>query len=227
MKTALVTGGYGTIGSAIARHLAGRYEVLRPTSAELDVTSERSVTAYMAQFERLDLLVLAHGTYGEVGPVAHTYIDLWKQAFEVNLFGSYRVIQAALAFEVMREDGQIVVLTGGVAGTGKALPTISSYCASKEALLSLVRSLAQEEGAPRINAISPGRVASKMNRVLVDSGKAGRRVEAPIRALLEHGVGAVPVENTLAILDSLLERRCEATGNVYWARDYRDSRIAA
>lgn len=211
---ALITGGTGAIGGAIARHLSDRYQVHAPTRTLMDVTDERSVMAYTAQFEEIDLLVLAHGSYGEIGRVEDTYIDLWKKAFEVNLFGSYRVIQAAL--RAMDERGRVIVMTGGGAGTSRPMPNISSYAGSKDGLLALVRALCEEDGAPMVNAISPGRVASKMNRTLIDSGRAGKH-DAPIRALMETGAGAVPIENTLGLIDRLLQSK--RSGCIFYAKD--------
>jgi len=91
-------------------------------------------------------------------PLEEADIDDWKEAFEVNLFGSLRMVKAAIP-ALRRRGGGSVVLVGSqivrrvFAGRGP-------YASSKAALLSAAHVLARELGPYdiRVNTVVPGRM---------------------------------------------------------------------
>lgn len=217
-KTVLISGISGTIGAEIANDLSIDHAVTGISRESL-----REPTSVVAKFNHIHALIVAHGTYGAIGTVAETGADAWLEAIDANLIASYRLIRACLP--KMAKNGSIVVMAGGGGGQ-LPLPYLSSYSASKAALLSLVRALSQEPGCPRINAISPGRVASRMNAGLVASGRAGPWTEE-IRALMDHGKDATPIDNTVAIARYLVAESCPENGKVLSAKDWKIKRLSA
>jgi UDP-glucose 4-epimerase len=61
MMRLLITGGSGFIGRNLVEQLAGTYELLAPTSAELDLLNEQAVREYLST-HRLDVIVHAATT---------------------------------------------------------------------------------------------------------------------------------------------------------------------
>jgi NAD(P)-dependent dehydrogenase (short-subunit alcohol dehydrogenase family) len=129
-----------------------------------DVTVEAdcrsAVAATDAEFGGVDCVVcnaFAQGrAYGLTLEEAN--VDDWREAFDVNLFGSLRVVQAAIP-SLRRRGGGSVIFVGSqivrrvFAGRGP-------YAASKAALLSAAQVLARELGPYqiRVNTVVPGRM---------------------------------------------------------------------
>jgi NAD(P)-dependent dehydrogenase (short-subunit alcohol dehydrogenase family) len=194
-KTALITGGSRGIGKAVAELFseegaalmlcARSNDELTRTKAELerkgavvevcrtDVSLQEDVHALVARtvstFGNIDLLVNAAGIYGEIGPVARLDFQKWKATFEVNLFGTFAVIQETLPIFIKNKSGKIVNFSGG--GDGP-LPNFSAYSTSKVALVRFTETLADELRVYGIavNAIAPGPVNT---RILEDALTAG------------------------------------------------------
>ncbi len=62
----LITGGPGFIGRNLAEQLATTYEVLAPSSAELDLLNEQAVRDYLSE-HRFDVIVHAATTRSNRG----------------------------------------------------------------------------------------------------------------------------------------------------------------
>lgn len=91
-------------------------------------------------------------------------IDDWKLVLDVNITGTFLTCQAAAAPMLRRGKGAIVCIASISAKGGQ--PGRVNYAASKFAVVGLVKTLALEWGARglRINAVSPGIVATPMVR---------------------------------------------------------------
>jgi NAD(P)-dependent dehydrogenase (short-subunit alcohol dehydrogenase family) len=168
-KHVAVTGAARGIGLAIAERLASegaRLTLLdrdEPTlaGAQARVVDISDRDAVFAAFdEPLDALVANAGIGGANEPGPN---DRFDEILQTNLYGTYWCVRAA---EPLLPDGGRIVVTSsilsriGVAG-------YTGYCASKAALLGLVRSLAAELAPRRIqvNAICPGWVDTDMTRL--------------------------------------------------------------
>ncbi len=177
-KTALITGGSGSIGLATARvFLAEGAAVmivdrdgnaLARAEAELgsgqlavqtvDVTSEdqvrNAVAATVARFGRLDIAFANAGVFGEVAPVSEYPVDVFTQVMMVNVVGSFLVAKHALA--TMAPGGSLIINSSVVGLTSDR--GIAAYATSKHAVVGLMRTAAKEMAAAgiRVNSIHPG-----------------------------------------------------------------------
>lgn len=133
-----------------------------PVSAiRADLTRRERVRAVLARARRLqggpDLLVHAVGDYWE-GPIARLSERAWERLIRSNLSSALFALQEALPGMRKRRHGRILLF--GVAGgdTPRAAPRAHAYRAAKTALLTLARSVAQEEAEHGItvNVILPG-----------------------------------------------------------------------
>jgi NAD(P)-dependent dehydrogenase (short-subunit alcohol dehydrogenase family) len=181
MPVALVSGANRGIGREIAVELARDHgftviagardpSTVEPSenvvAVELDVTDDHSVGAALAGIEEnpgsLDVLVNNAGVYGD--PVGAADYDLRRahETFEVNVFGPWRLIQAALPLLRRSSSPRIVNVSSGGGqlqdmGSGRA-----AYRLSKAALNALTRTLAAEEPRIKVNSICPGWVRTDM-----------------------------------------------------------------
>jgi ketoreductase RED2 len=179
-KVVLVTGSSSGIGAGVARLFAakGARVVVNSSSSvqagealagELPgaiyvqadiadpVQARRLVDSAVSHYGRLDVLVNNAGTTVRID---HADIDavtpeVWHRILEVNVVGTWSVIQAAVPALREHGDGCIVNITSvaGVRPTGSSIP----YAASKAALNHLTSLLAAALGPHvRVNAVAPG-----------------------------------------------------------------------
>jgi acetoacetyl-CoA reductase len=87
-------------------------------------------------------------------------MDRWQRDLDVNLTGTFRVVQACLPGMRDRRYGRIVVISSTAAVHG--MPAQIGYSASKAGLLGLMKTVAAENVPLGItaNAVLPGMTAS-------------------------------------------------------------------
>lgn len=128
---------------------------------ECDATSEAEVAAAFGRvgeaFGGLDGLVHLAGFARARQPVAETGLEAWADVIDGNLTSTFLACRAALPLLRHGEGAAIVTTSSGLAL--KPTPGYGPYSASKAAILSLTRLIAQEN-APHIraNAVAPGAV---------------------------------------------------------------------
>lgn len=186
-KTAVVTGAGGTIGAATARlfvkegarvALVDRdVEAVASVADELgdsvlaivaDVTREPDVERYAAsaasKFGAIDIFFNNAGIAGPIRPLTSFAADDFDTVIAVNVRGVFLGLKHVIP--VMADEGSVIV-TSSVAGL-RGSSGLGAYCASKHAVMGLVKTAAIE-CAPRrirVNSINPGPVDGPMMRGL-------------------------------------------------------------
>ncbi len=115
--------------------------------------------------------------------------EVWREAFELDLFAAVRVVR--LAVPHLRRGGRIVLL--GAASGKQPQRAQSPSNAAKAALANLTQSLA-EELAPRgltVNCVAPGRILTERRRRRLEEEAALRGVSA--EAALREDSARVPL----------------------------------
>jgi NAD(P)-dependent dehydrogenase (short-subunit alcohol dehydrogenase family) len=175
-KVAIVTGGTGSIGSAVcSRLVAQSWTVVAADVAEpvdlpndrhfrkLDVASAASVAAvfdFAASLGELRALVNAHGILLET-PIGSFDEERFQAVLEINLKGVARMCDAAASR--IADHGAIVQVSSVTASMGRGKGA-SAYVASKAGIEALTRAFAVAL-APRevrVNCVAPGFVSQPM-----------------------------------------------------------------
>lgn len=121
---------------------------------------ENAVQATVERFGKLDVLVSNAGIYPQAKLDVMTDQDI-ETMFEINVYGTIRMAQAAHSELKKAEHGR-VVLTSSITGPITGYPGWSHYGASKAAQLGFMRSAAMEFAPDGItvNAVQPGNVTT-------------------------------------------------------------------
>lgn len=193
-KTVLITGASRGIGAAAARafaeagarvalaarseeavaELAGELGAERALAIPCDVSRywevAAAVDATVKTFGGLDVLV---NNAGVVNPIAHldeADPEGWGAVIDINLKGVFHGVRAALPVMLAAGGGTILTVSSGAAH--RPVEAWSAYCASKAGAAMLTRSIdleARERGV-RAMGLSPGTVATEMQREIKASG---------------------------------------------------------
>ncbi len=193
-RVALVTGGTGGLGSAIAVGLAAAgadvaiADINLERSAEIlseierhgrkalalltDVMDACAVQAatdrLVSEFGRIDILVNSHGVTKRM-PAVDFLEEEWQRIIAVNLTGVFLCCQIVGRVMIRQRSGTIINLAsiGGVV----ALPMSVAYCASKGGVVQLTRTLGVEWASlgVRVNAIAPCSFNTPMVRRVLDA----------------------------------------------------------
>jgi pteridine reductase len=170
--SALVTGGTGRVGSAVAARLEQEGFVVKAAGrADGDLSSATEARALIERAAEelggLDLLVNAAADGFEPRPFEEVSEEDWERALGVAAKGSFFVTQAAVP-HLRRSELALVVMIEDVAAY-QAWPSFAAHCAAKAAQAMLTRVLARALAPEiRVCGIAPGPVA-------VESGQEERR----------------------------------------------------
>ena len=168
---ALVTGGTGRVGSAIARRLeAAGHAVVAAGTSDGDLSRPAEARALVERaagdLGGLDLLVQAAAAGFAPKPVEDVTEADWDAAFGVTAKGSFFLAQAAAPH--LREAHGVLVLIEDVAAY-QPWPSFAAHCAAKAAQAMLTRVLARALAPEiRVCGVAPGPVA-------VEPGQEERR----------------------------------------------------
>jgi 2-hydroxycyclohexanecarboxyl-CoA dehydrogenase len=196
-RKALVTGGAGGIGAAIAARLAaegaevwvgdvdveGAGRVAGEAgghSLRLDVTDPESAKAAVEEAGTLDILVNNAGT-DEFGFFTYTTPEQWQRLIAINLGGVLNCTHAALPGMQQAGYGRIVSISseaGRVGSKGSAV-----YSATKGAVVAFTKAIARENARYGItaNSIAPGPIETPLLMGAKEFGEIGERVIETMR----------------------------------------------
>ncbi|HLD20002.1 MAG TPA: SDR family oxidoreductase [Patescibacteria group bacterium] len=185
MKTAIIIGGTGGIGKAIAHACAHDYSVaisglkqdeVDAVVSELgdghwgrafDATSSNEVNTFIAQvierYGSVDVLVNSQGLFVE-GPIETMTDDQWRKIIEVNLSSVFYACRAVVP--VMKQQGSgFIINISSIAGE-IGFPNETLYVASKFAVNGLSDALYKElkQYNIRVTALCPGLVDTPLAR---------------------------------------------------------------
>ena len=180
-KVAIVTGGGGGIGGAIARRFAREgakvavldrdleaatrvAQQIRPPAGEAlpvrcDITQRASVDAALREVDgrwgAVDILVNNAG-WDVFKPFLKTEPAQWEQLIAINLTGALHMHHAVLPGMVARRSGRIVNIASDAARVGSSGEAV--YAACKGGLVALSKTLAREHARHGItvNVVCPG-----------------------------------------------------------------------
>jgi len=157
-----------------------------------DVT--RLISAALAAFPQIHILVNNAGVYGPKGPIDDVDWDAWIQAVEINLFGSILTARALLPHFRAHRYGKIIQLSGG--GATSPLPFISAYAASKAGIVRFMETLAEEmkSDGVDVNSIAPGALNTRLLDEVLEAGPAKVGKIFYEHALKQKAEGGAPLE---------------------------------
>ncbi|WP_294612987.1 SDR family oxidoreductase [Roseovarius sp.] len=192
-KCVLITGASKGIGAAAARVFAaaganvalaarngdavaelageiGESAIAIPCDVSRYWEVEAAVAACHTAFGRLDVLIGNAGVIDPIVSLRDADPESWGHAIDVNLKGVFNGMRAALPGMIEQGHGTIITVSSGAAHN--ALEGWSAYCASKAGAAMLTRSadLESRDHGIRVMGLSPGTVATDMQREIKKSG---------------------------------------------------------
>lgn len=198
-------------GHRLMDQFPGRLDFV-PGDVKKPETNKSLVEIAIQKFGRIDHLVLSAGQLG-IGRLEELSIQDWKDTFATNVHAVFYLLKDALPF--MKEENGSIVIIGSIAAF-HAFPGHPAYCASKGALVALVRQVALDYGPNvRINLVCPAQVKTPM---LEDSVKAFKNPEE----ILSETAARLPLKRlgtcddiSQSVLFLLSERSSWITGSYF------------
>jgi NAD(P)-dependent dehydrogenase (short-subunit alcohol dehydrogenase family) len=212
-RVALITGGGGEIGGAIARRFASegaavavadirrdRAEAVaqdiaqaggRALGIEADVAvasdAERSVNDTVAAFGSLTTLVHVAAAVTPDGTVETLTLEQWNEALAINLTGAFLMCKYAVP-EIRKAGGGTIVNIASQLGQ-IGVPGRAPYSTSKAALIQFTKCLAGDHAKDgiRANSLSPGGVDTERTVRRFGTREAANRVRGPYHLLGRTG----------------------------------------
>jgi 3-oxoacyl-[acyl-carrier protein] reductase len=187
-RVAIVTGGAGGIGLAVARRLAAggarvalvdqRSDAAREavesleaqgfsaTALEGDVSNPEDVDAIVASVAaregRIDVLVNNAGIMGRVAPLWELALEDWNRVLAIDLTSVFLFSRAVIPHMRTRRSGAIVSVAS-IAGK-EGTPNLIPYTVAKAGIIAFTKALGKEVVADgiRVNCVAPGVVATPL-----------------------------------------------------------------
>ena len=213
-KVAVITGGAGEIGIAMAKTFIGQgakvvivdldAKALKRavkkiqggkalSSVSADVTKAKDARKYIKHavdaFGGVDVLCANAGIEGAVKPLTQLRLSELDEVLNVNVKGVFLTLKYGIP-ELLKRSGGSVIITSSVAGL-QGSPGMTAYTTSKHAIIGMMRTAAQEFGPKgvRVNTINPGPVDSRMMRSIEEQagGEDAEDVKEQYKAQIPLG----------------------------------------
>lgn len=217
-RRAVVTGGGGGLGRAIATALAGKGAAitvvdLEPSLAELPdgwqgvavdlgaVGAQAELAALAGRLGPVDIVVANAGLVPPWRGLAELDPEEWASVMAVNVWGVAATLGAFARALAASGRGAAVVMAS-INGY-RASPKQALYTASKHAVIGVMRTAALELGPQgvRVNALAPGPIATEAlrGRVAARHAAGGPAPDAAFAALgAETALGRIATEAEVA-----------------------------
>jgi NAD(P)-dependent dehydrogenase (short-subunit alcohol dehydrogenase family) len=207
-QRAFVTGGASGIGAATCRRMAAEgahvavVDVDEARAKEVaqsidgvaygvDVTDFDALAGAAAEANEAlgGLTLLFNNAGGSSMAAVHDYeLDEWQRIVTLNLTGVFHGFKAVAPL-IVKSGGGAIVSTASISGTRPAAGE-APYAASKAAVAALTATAALEYAPTvRVNAVSPGMIATPMTTLLLEDRGLGRAEQMVAKTPL-HRVGA-------------------------------------
>jgi len=175
-KAAIVTGGGGGIGSAIARAFANSGAKVACVDLDVkrvkgflaiacDVSSEsetaKAVEQVIKAFGGLQVLVNGAAMKDPSATVVDLDLAAWNRVFAVNVAGAFLMSRWAIPHLARAGGGSIIHIASQLGTVGT--PGRVAYCSTKGALITMAKAMAADHAAQkiRVNTLSPGAVETE------------------------------------------------------------------
>jgi 3-oxoacyl-[acyl-carrier protein] reductase len=176
-QIAIVTGGFGGIGSAVAKRLTdsgarvwvwdrARGDLAGARSLPVDVTNHDQVAAavekVVAEDAQIDILVNSAGHLGPHEPFEQLSPEEWRRIIDVNLVGV--LVPCRYVLPQMRRAGRGRIVNMGSLAGKHGLPNLPVYSAASAGVIAFTKALAQELAATeiRVNSVAPGPIETEL-----------------------------------------------------------------
>ena len=204
-QVAIITGGAGGLGRAIAKRFARSNiksalwdidlarteriatEIPEARAYRVDVTDyaavEEATQKVVDDFGRIDILVNSAGINGPIAPLVEYPLEGWHSTMALNLDGVFYCCRAVI--RVMLKSGYGRVVNMSSIGGKEGNPNASCYAASKAGVIGMTKALGKElaQTEIRVNCVAPAAIDTEILAQLTPEFKAQVIAKIPMGRL--------------------------------------------